>query len=248
MKIVIPFYNVENWIKTCIDSLKSQNFKDFKCVLIDDISSDSSFEIAKQSISEDPRFTLIKNKEKKFALRNIYEGIEFLRPEPDDIIITIDGDDWLASPDSLEIVNRYYLQFPEILITYGTYIEIPSGIRPFNVTAYSKEIIESRRFREDIWRASHLRTFKYKLWKSINIEDLKDSSGNFYRMAWDLAFMFPMLEMAGDRSVYVPDVLYIYNRATSLNDSKVLKTHSPLSWYIRGHQKRYTLLPPGVAY
>ena len=221
MKIVIPFYNVENWIKTCIDSLKLQNFKDFKCILIDDISSDSSFEIAKQSISDDPRFTLIKNEEKKFALRNIYEGIQFLNPEPDDIIITIDGDDWLASPDSLEIVNRYYLQSPETLITYGTYIEIPSGIRPFNVTAYSKEVIESRTFRQDIWRASHLRTFKYKLWKSINIEDLKDSSGNFYRMAWDLAFMFPMLEMAGNRIKFIQEILYCYNVSNPMNDHKV---------------------------
>jgi len=221
MKIVIPFYNVENWIKTCINSLKSQTFKDFKCILIDDISSDSSFEIAKQSISDDPRFTLIKNEEKKFALRNIYEGIRLLNPESDDIIVTIDGDDWLASPDSLEIVNRYYLQSPETLITYGTYIEIPSGIRPFNVTAYSKEVIESRSFREDIWRASHLRTFKYKLWKSINIEDLKDSSGNFYRMAWDLAFMFPMLEMAGDRIKYIQEILYCYNVSNPNNDHKI---------------------------
>lgn len=242
MKIVIPFYNVENWIKTCIDSLKSQNFKDFKCILIDDISNDSSFEIAKQSISDDPRFTLIKNEEKKFALRNIYEGIQLLNPEPDDIIVTIDGDDWLASPDSLEIVNRYYLQSPETLITYGTYIEFPSGIRPFNVTAYPKEVIESRTFRQDIWRASHLRTFKYKLWKSIDIEDLKDSSGNFYRMTGDLAFMFPMLEMAGDRIKFIQEILYCYNVSNPMNDHKV--NHSlqlKLEREIRG-RKKYDLL------
>jgi glycosyltransferase involved in cell wall biosynthesis len=242
MKIIIPFYNVENWIKTCIDSLKSQNFKDFKCVLIDDRSSDSSLEIAKQSISDDSRFILIKNEQKKFALRNIYEGIELLGPEPDDIIVTIDGDDWLANQDSLEIVNRYYSQFPETLITYGSYIEVPSGIRPFNVTAYSKEVIESRSFREDIWRASHLRTFKYKLWKSINIEDLKDSSGNFYRMTWDLAFMFPMLEMAGNRIKFIQEILYCYNVSNPINDHKV--DHSlqiKLEREIRG-KKKYDLL------
>jgi len=242
VKIVIPFYNVENWIKTCIDSLKSQNFKDFKCVLIDDISSDSSFEIAKQSISEDPRFTLIKNKEKKFALRNIYEGIEFLRPELDDIIMTIDGDDWLASPDSLEIVNKYYSKYPETLVTYGTYIEFPNGILPHNVVEYPKEIIESRRFREDIWRASHLKTFKYKLWKNIDIKDLKDSCGNFYKMTSDLAFMFPMLEMAGNRVKFIKEILYCYNTSNPINDHKV--DHSlqlRLEKEIR-EKKRYDLL------
>ena len=66
-----------------------------------------------------------------------------------------------------------------------------------------------------------MRSFKYKLWKQINLDDLKDAHGNFYEMAWDLAFMFPMLEMSGDRWKYVKEVLYCYNLTNPLNDHKV---------------------------
>ncbi len=50
---------------------------------------------------------------------------------------------------------------------------------------------------------SALRTFKYKLWKNIKEEDLKNREGKFYEAAWDLAFMFPMFEMAGEKIEFV---------------------------------------------
>jgi len=40
-------------------------------------------------------------------------------------------------------------------------------------------------------------------------------------MTWDQAIMFPMVEMAGDRFKYIPDILYIYNDGNPINDNKV---------------------------
>ena len=37
-------------------------------------------------------------------------------------------------------------------------------------------IIEDNKYRKDIWRASHLRSFKTHVWNKIDIEDLKDST------------------------------------------------------------------------
>lgn len=76
-------------------------------------------------------------------------------------------------------------------------------------------------FRQDIWKATHLRTFKYKLWKNIKKEDLKDQNGDYFKMTWDLAIMLPMLEMSGNRFAMIEDVLYVYNRENPLNDFKV---------------------------
>ena len=76
-------------------------------------------------------------------------------------------------------------------------------------------------FREDRWRASHLKSFKYVLWKNLDIEDLKDANGNFYKTAYDQAFMLPLLEMSSERSAYLSDVLYTYNRSNPLNVDKV---------------------------
>ena len=75
-KVFIPFYNVEKWIKKTIRSVKRQNYKNFECILIDDMSTDNSVEIAQQEIENDNRFRLIKNTEKKFVLKNLCDAIE----------------------------------------------------------------------------------------------------------------------------------------------------------------------------
>ena len=66
MIIITTFYNVEKYIQKCILSLKVQTFKDFKCYLIDDMSTDSTLELIKPLIKGDSRFELIVNSEKKY--------------------------------------------------------------------------------------------------------------------------------------------------------------------------------------
>lgn len=76
--------------------------------------------------------------------------------------------------------------------------------------------------RREVFTLSHLRTWKSWLWKKIELEDLKDEKGNYWNVAGDLAFMFPMLEMSGEEHYrFLPDILYIYNESNPLNDHKV---------------------------
>jgi glycosyltransferase involved in cell wall biosynthesis len=219
LKIIIPFYNVEKWIATNIESILRQTYKNFSCFYIDDVSTDESLTILEE-YSSDKRINIIKNKQKKYALSNIYHAIELADPKDEDIIITVDGDDWLSDDKVFEYINKIYTE-EDILLTYGTYIEYPNGKIPFNVSSYSQEIIKDNAYRKDIWRASHLRTFKYKLWKNIKIEDLKDKDGNFFKMTWDLAIMLPMLEMAGGKFKCISDILYCYNLMNPNNDHKI---------------------------
>ena len=72
------------------------------------------------------------------------------------------------------------------------------------------------------WRGSHLRTFKFKLWKLLKDSDLRGSDGKFYDCAWDLEFMWPMLEMAGyHRTKWISERIYVYNQETAFNDAKL---------------------------
>ena len=48
-----------------------------------------------------------------------------------------------------------------------------------------------------------------------------DKNGKIYSMAGDLPVMFPMLEMAEERSRYIDKILYIYNRSNPLNEDKI---------------------------
>jgi glycosyltransferase involved in cell wall biosynthesis len=226
-KIIVPFYNVEKWIKICIRSIKKQSNKNFQCVLIDDASTDNTISVIKAEIKNDKRFFLLENKNNLGALENIYNAIQFSKPSDEDIIVNLDGDDWFANPNVLDTLNQYYTG--DCLITYGSHAIYPGGGRgKFCQSPVPNHIIEKKLFRESPWMTSALRTFKYKLWKKIQVEDLKDSSGNFYKTAWDLAYMFPMLEMAGKRSKFVEEIVYVYNQHDHNDHVIPEKRHSQL--------------------
>lgn len=58
ISIIVPIYNVENYLRECLESVKNQTFTNFECIMINDGSTDSSKEIAEQYL-EDKRFYLI---------------------------------------------------------------------------------------------------------------------------------------------------------------------------------------------
>lgn len=229
-KIIVPFYNVEQWIKMTIKSVQLQGYKDFECILIDDVSTDKSFSIAEEEIKDDDRFTIVKNKKKKYVLKNISDAISLSNPSKDDVIVILDGDDWFASKDVLSILYEVY-EKEHCWLTYGSYVEYPSNTKgKFMRGKFAKKvhqhIIDNNLFRESPWMTSHLRTWKYGLWQGVDQErsfsepNVIDSKNHFAN-CWDLAYMFPLLELAGPRIFFVPDILYVYNRQNPLNVDKI---------------------------
>ena len=62
---MVPFYNVEQWITYCVRSVKAQKYDNYKCYLIDDISTDKTPEIIKKEIEEKTQ----KQKDNPFKLK-----------------------------------------------------------------------------------------------------------------------------------------------------------------------------------
>ena len=218
--IITPFYNAKDYLPRCVASIKRQRGCDFHCIMIDDISTDDSYSVAEKAIDNDPRFTLIKNTKKGYALSNIAKAIEDSNASKDDVIILLDGDDWFSSGLSLAHLNSHYCS-ADCWLTYGSYVMHPYGIFGPEPSKYPEEIIENNLYRQDQWRASHLRTFRKHLWDKIDHKDLQDSNGEYYKMAYDQAIMLPLLEMSGPRSEYIPEVLHVYNKENPLNVDKV---------------------------
>jgi glycosyltransferase involved in cell wall biosynthesis len=61
--IGVPVYNGEKYLFECLDSILKQNFQDWECVVVDNQSTDKSYEIAQQFAAKDKRFTVLKNKD-----------------------------------------------------------------------------------------------------------------------------------------------------------------------------------------
>ena len=219
IQILTTCYNAKPYIGRTIESLKMQNHTDWSCYITDDMSTDDSVAHIKSLIKDDSRFTLIVNKKKYYQPGNYWQVLQLKDIADEDICITLDGDDWLPNNGILDNVLRYY-ENPDIWITCGQFIQWHGGDRFSKGFTTRPPTFDN--LREQVWRSSHMRTFKAWLFRKIKVEDLKAPNGNFWEVTGDLSFMYPMLEMAGiDRTHYTQDINYIYNVETDLNDYKV---------------------------
>jgi len=93
LSIIVPVYNVEPYLRKCLESIKAQTFTDFEAILIDDGSTDQSGTICDEYASDDIRFIVIhQNNSGASAARN--KGLDIAKGE---YIAFIDSDDWIES-------------------------------------------------------------------------------------------------------------------------------------------------------
>jgi glycosyltransferase involved in cell wall biosynthesis len=216
MVIVTTLYNCKDYIPLCVNSIRSQTFTDFKCYITDDLSTDKSVKEVESLIEGDNRFILIKNKEKFYQPGNydqvIRNNSEILDNE---VIVEIDGDDWLPDRNVLKRINECYSD-QNVWVANGSF-KYHNGAKGFSSPQQNFDDLRNSRF-----TASHIRTWRAFLWRKILIEDLKDENGIYWKISGDLSFMFPMLEMSGlDHYRFMPEINYVYNESNPLNDHKV---------------------------
>ncbi|MBS0626854.1 MAG: hypothetical protein JSS09_01435, partial [Verrucomicrobia bacterium] len=174
-------------------------------------------------------FTLVNNKYRYGCLlANLYPAVHSSSDE--EIIVIVDGDDWLFHDNVLQEVNALYAS-GNIWLTHGRFIEYPNNQSNWSLKV-PKEIIQQNAFRQSRL-PSHLRTFYSWLFKKIQLSDLM-YQGSFYPMTGDMAMMFPMIEMAGERHGYIEKINYVYNIANPINDNRVnRKLQNDLDAHIR---------------
>ena len=102
ISIIIPIYNTEKHLNQCLESVCSQTYTDFECILIDDGSTDKSPIICDQWAKRDNRFKVIhKQNEGVSAARN--DGMDNARGEN---IMFVDSDDWLEKDYVAEMTSH----------------------------------------------------------------------------------------------------------------------------------------------
>jgi len=235
--ITINTFNHVQWIERCLRSCAEQDYPNFEVIVLDDISTDGTFDICKKIESEFPdRVRAIQNNEKMYSqVRNIF--LLTKECKPNSIVVSIDGDDWLKDNSVLKTVASVY-EKEDIWMTYGRYEEYPTGNIPGDYRSYPQEIIEGNYFRNYNWLASHLRTYRRELFLKIKEDDFKFPNGEWLDVTGDQAFMFPMLEMSGHRSRFIDKVLLVYNVANPTRDGATkVNRQVEVANYIRSKEK-----------
>jgi glycosyltransferase involved in cell wall biosynthesis len=212
MKIIFisPCFNASKNLKNLIESVRSQKDDRWFHVFIDDISTDDTQEEFDRVVGSDERFSMIKNDEKKYALRNIVEVARQYQDEKDTIIAVIDGDDQLCNEDTVSLLMDQYEKGNDVVWT-GHRWDI-NGINisrdmPKNVDPYGWP-----------WCTSHLRTFRSTLLSKISDSNFKNHQGEWFQRGYDQALMLPLLKLTQKRK-YIDEICYLYNiDSVSVND------------------------------
>lgn len=112
--VIIPNCNNGKWLNKCIDSVLNQTYKNFKLIVVDDLSTDNSIDIIKSY--KDDRVILLQNKRKRYngGSRNV--GIDYALENLDfDYFCFLDSDDWWKHNEVLETIN-YEIEDSEMLL------------------------------------------------------------------------------------------------------------------------------------
>lgn len=97
VSIIIPIYNVEPYLRCCLDSILVQTFQDWEAILVDDGSKDGCGRICDAYATKDSRFRVV-HKENGGLTSARNAGLSVASGE---WIMHVDGDDWIA-PDMLQ--------------------------------------------------------------------------------------------------------------------------------------------------
>lgn len=121
--IIVPVFNVEQYLKECLDSILNQSYKDFELILVNDGSMDKSLEICEKYAELDSRVILINQpNEGVSAARN--KGIELAKGK---YIWFVDSDDFIKEEVLIKIYRKLTKDFNVDILGINNYHLYPDG-------------------------------------------------------------------------------------------------------------------------
>lgn len=198
---ISPMYNAKSHLKDLTDSLIEQSNPNWKHIMIDDMSTDSSWDYACEIIRNDNRFQVRKNSEKCWALKNVIKVAREYQDRDDVIIAVIDADDALCNENTVDMLIKEYDNEVDTVWTGHTW-----DINSMNISKKMPEKINPYQFP---WVSSHLKTWRASLLKQINDNNFKDLDGKWFKRGYDQALYLPLLFKSRQRK-YLDEVCYLY--------------------------------------
>ncbi|HEV7964006.1 MAG TPA: CDP-glycerol glycerophosphotransferase family protein [Actinoplanes sp.] len=189
VSVIVPIFNVEAYLRDCLDSIRSQTHRELQVILVDDGSTDGSMAIAEEFVAADDRFQLIRQANAGLsAARNT--GIPYATGE---FLAFVDSDDVLAA-FAYELMMRAARVSGSDFVTGGVHRLRSHGHK---------------------WGYPHAEVFKASALKTHVSEDnllLRDRTiwnKLFRRTFWDEhAFTFPVGRLFEDAPVTIPAHAY----------------------------------------
>ena len=222
ISIIVPIYNVENYLRHCLDSIQKQTYQNFECLLINDGSPDNSADICREYVSKDSRFRYFEKENGGVSsARNL--GIEHSKGQ---YITFIDSDDWVES-DYLDVLYKV-LKDEAADISVSTYKQFDMTANCYYVHSYQRGY-EKRVFVQDEFILElpllerYDRSFGYSTGKLVNRNMLGNVRFNeVTTLSEDMEFWYKVY-------LFLHKVVYVYRDAYIYRTYGDLKNYDPES-------------------
>lgn len=218
ISVIVPIYNVSQYLPQCLDSLCSQTYCDLDIILVDDGSTDGCYEICEEYGKKDSRIRII-HKENGGLVSARKAGIQAALGQ---YIAYVDGDDWIE-PDMYERMYRKMTEQKVDVVMCGRYEDtgdvhkqvfhgIPEG-------RYDKQALQSKVYPAMIVNNAFFEWGIFpgvwdKLFRRECIEPFQLAVDERITMGEDAACVYPSLLNA--ESIYImQECLYHYRQTTS---------------------------------
>lgn len=207
ISVVVPIYNVEKYLRLCLDSLLMQTYTNFEVLMINDGSPDDSANICKEYLAKDRRFQYFEKENSGPSDTRNY-GIEHSKGE---YITFVDSDDWLKETFLADLYEAIARTGADIaLSTYIKYDDLQSVYNIPIIGEYYERIWMSDEFirelpklemKDNSYSNPWAKLFKRELFRTIRFPKgklIEDTRTNI------------KLFLESSRLVYINKCLYFY--------------------------------------
>lgn len=202
VSIIIPVYNVEKYIRKCLDSVCGQSYRNLEIIIVDDGSSDLSGEICEEYQKKDVRIRIIhKKNEGQSVARNI--GLEQAKG---DFVMFVDSDDWIAE-DMVAYLYENLQERTADLAICGFYSVIGETEKKF---AAEEDILLSREeaLKELVDNEGKIENYVWvQMWRRDLTHDIRFPVGRIFE---DMFVTYQVIEKA-EHILLLKDAKYYYN-------------------------------------
>lgn len=242
--IIVPVYNVENYLRQCLDSIRNQTYQNFIVITVDDGSTDTSSIILNEYKNKDSRFCLItQNNQGAPSARNL--ALDFLAKEQNiEFVHFLDADDYIAKEflecaikNLSETNSDYFVCGYEIFDQTGIQTNIDSSPKVYRL---NQDQIGNHYFKEPRTDRGHRdktvgRFLNNKVFRLKNIENIRFNQ-NLYCIE-DVDFFLQCLPRI-KKGVLIPTPLFFYRLRKSSLSHTLLFNEYKLSFFAQLYLKR----------
>ena len=221
VSVILPVYNVEKYIRRCLDSMISQSLKELEFIFIDDCSRDGSVAIIEEYRKKDSRIKILRNSSNMGPGPSRNRGIDVARGE---FLTFADPDDWV-SPNCYELLYNKVKASGKDMIK-GNVRKIDEAGKDVTPSPYWSDADPvAKKLSSGLPLYVSLSTNHFSILFSRKIFDDKTIRYGNTRTGEDGIFLLRVFLKTDSISLCDEVVYYYYQRAASLTDTTVFARH-----------------------